>query len=157
VSEPSSPSVEEVLHAAVGNLGGEDRPGQVQMAQAVREAMRRHEHLLVQAGTGTGKSLGYLVPAVLNDERVVVATATLALQHQLVQRDIPALLDAASDVLGERPEYAVLKGASATATARRRTPTRSGSRSRSTTASAWVRPSAATPSSVSPSEPASTP
>ena len=112
VSDPSTPSVEEVLHAAVGNLGGEDRPGQVQMAQAVREAMRRHEHLLVQAGTGTGKSLGYLVPAVLNDERVVVATATLALQHQLVQRDIPALLDAASEVLGERPEYAVLKGRS---------------------------------------------
>ena len=112
MSEPSTPSVEDVLHAAVGNLGGEDRPGQVQMAQAVREAMRRHEHLLVQAGTGTGKSLGYLVPAVLNDERVVVATATLALQHQLVQRDIPALLDAASEVLGERPEYAVLKGRS---------------------------------------------
>ncbi len=112
MSDPSTPSVEDVLHAAVGNLGGEDRPGQVQMAQAVREAMRRHEHLLVQAGTGTGKSLGYLVPAVLNDERVVVATATLALQHQLVQRDIPALLDAASEVLGERPEYAVLKGRS---------------------------------------------
>jgi ATP-dependent DNA helicase DinG len=112
VSEPSTPSVEEVLHAAVGNLGGEDRPGQVQMANAVRQAMRRHEHLLVQAGTGTGKSLAYLVPAVLNDERVVVATATLALQHQLVQRDIPALLDASADVLGDRPEYAVLKGRS---------------------------------------------
>ena len=53
------------------------------------------EHLLVQAGTGTGKSLGYLVPRLLHDERVVVATATLALQHQLVERDIPALLDAA--------------------------------------------------------------
>ena len=112
VSDPSTPSVEDVLHAAVGNLGGEDRPGQVQMEQAVREAMRRHEHLLVQAGTGTGTSLAYLVPAVLNDERVVVATATLALQHQLVQRDIPALLDAASEVLGERPDYAVLKGRS---------------------------------------------
>ena len=62
VSEPTSPSVEEVLHAAVGNLGGEDRPGQVEMARAVREAMSRREHLLVQAGTGTGKSLGYLGP-----------------------------------------------------------------------------------------------
>src|SRR5689334_13141340 len=82
------------------------------MANAVRQAMRRHEHLLVQAGTGTGKSLAYLVPAVLNDERVVVATATLALQHQLVQRDIPTLLDASADVLGDRPEYAVLKGRS---------------------------------------------
>ncbi len=112
MSEQPGPSVEDVLHAAVSNVGGEDRPGQVQMAHAVREAMRRHEHLLVQAGTGTGKSLGYLVPAVLHDARVVVATATLALQHQLVQRDIPALLDAAADVLGERPTYAVLKGRS---------------------------------------------
>src|SRR5262245_13846474 len=82
------------------------------MANAVRQAMRRREHLLVQAGTGTGKSLGYLVPAVLHNERVVVATATLALKHQLVERDIPALLDAAADVLGERPAYAVLKGRS---------------------------------------------
>ncbi len=80
------------------------------MARAVRAAMEAGEHLLVQAGTGTGKSLGYLVPAVLNGERVVVATATLALQHQLVERDIPALLDAAADVLGARPTYAVLKG-----------------------------------------------
>ena len=112
MSAHSGPSVDEVLHAAVSNVGGEDRPGQVQMAHAVREAMRRREHLLVQAGTGTGKSLGYLVPAVLHDSRVVVATATLALQHQLVQRDIPALLDAAAEVLGERPAYAVLKGRS---------------------------------------------
>ncbi len=112
VSERAGPSVDEVLHAAVSNVGGEDRPGQVQMAHAVRDAMRRREHLVVQAGTGTGKSLGYLVPAVLHDSRVVVATATLALQHQLVERDIPALLDAAADVLGERPAYAVLKGRS---------------------------------------------
>jgi ATP-dependent DNA helicase DinG len=108
----ATPTVEDVLHAAVSNVGGEDRPGQVQMAHAVRAAMRRREHLLVQAGTGTGKSLGYLVPAILHDDRVVVATATLALQHQLVERDIPALLDAAADVLGERPAYAVLKGRS---------------------------------------------
>ncbi|MGI8433800.1 MAG: ATP-dependent DNA helicase [Nocardioidaceae bacterium] len=106
------PTVEDVLHAAVGKLGGEDRPGQLQMARAVRSAMESGQHLLVQAGTGTGKSLGYLVPAVLHDNRVVVATATLALQHQLVERDIPALLDAAADVLGERPSYAVLKGRS---------------------------------------------
>ena len=106
------PSVEDVLQAAVAKLGGEERPGQVEMARAVASAMQRGEHLLVQAGTGTGKSLGYLVPAVLHDSRVVVATATLALQHQLVERDIPALLDAAADVLGERPPYAVLKGRS---------------------------------------------
>ena len=105
-----APTVEEVLHAAVVSLGGEDRPGQLTMADAVRRSMESGEHLLVQAGTGTGKSLGYLVPAILHDQRVVVATATLALQHQLVDRDIPALLDAAGEVLGERPPYAVLKG-----------------------------------------------
>ncbi|MBA2772610.1 MAG: ATP-dependent DNA helicase [Nocardioidaceae bacterium] len=82
------------------------------MARAVEQALSRREHLLVQAGTGTGKSLGYLVPAVLHHQRVVVATATLALQHQLIEKDIPALLDAAADVLGERPAYAVLKGRS---------------------------------------------
>jgi ATP-dependent DNA helicase DinG len=104
--------VEKVLAAAVSALNGQERPGQVQMAQAVARAMGQHEHLLVQAGTGTGKSLGYLVPALLHEDRVVVATATLALQHQLVERDIPALLEAAEHVLDERPSYAVLKGRS---------------------------------------------
>src|SRR5262245_61934307 len=82
------------------------------MVKAVDRALAEREHLLVQAGTGTGKSLGYLVPALLHDERVVVATATLALQHQLVERDIPTLLDAIEHELGERPAYAVLKGRS---------------------------------------------
>ncbi|MGH3368131.1 MAG: ATP-dependent DNA helicase [Nocardioidaceae bacterium] len=93
-------------------MQGQHRPGQLEMASAVERALAEGEHLLVQAGTGTGKSLGYLVPAVLFDQRVVVATATLALQHQLVERDIPALLDATADLLGERPAYAVLKGRS---------------------------------------------
>jgi ATP-dependent DNA helicase DinG len=105
-------SVKEVLAAAVEALGGQERPGQIQMAEAVARAMTRGEHLLVQAGTGTGKSLGYLVPALLHDRRVVVATATLALQHQLVERDIPALVEAARHVLHEEPTYAVLKGRS---------------------------------------------
>jgi ATP-dependent DNA helicase DinG len=109
---PPTSRVREVLAAAVSALGGEDRPGQVQMAEAVARAMSTGEHLLVQAGTGTGKSLGYLVPALLHERRVVVATATLALQHQLVERDIPALLAAAADVLHEQPSYAVLKGRS---------------------------------------------
>src|SRR6476469_1868433 len=82
------------------------------MAEAVAEAMSGGELLLVQAGTGTGKSLGYLVPALLHDRRVVVATATLALQHQLVERDIPALVEAADHVLHTKPTYAVLKGRS---------------------------------------------
>ncbi|HET6652179.1 MAG TPA: ATP-dependent DNA helicase [Nocardioides sp.] len=108
-----TPSVTEVLAGAVAELGGEERPGQIRMAEAVARAMSTREHLLVQAGTGTGKSLGYLVPALLHDRRVVVATATLALQHQLVERDIPALLEAADHLLpGGTPSYAVLKGRS---------------------------------------------
>jgi len=106
------PTVRRVLEVAVEAIKGQDRPGQVEMAEAVATALREGEHLLVQAGTGTGKSLGYLAPAFLHDRRVVVATATLNLQHQLVERDIPALLDAAESVLGQRPRAAVLKGRS---------------------------------------------
>jgi ATP-dependent DNA helicase DinG len=109
VTDPA-PTVETVLGAAVTALHGERREGQVEMAHAVANAFESGEHLLVQAGTGTGKSLGYLVPSLLHDGRVVVATATLALQHQLVERDLPALLDAAELILGSRPSYAVLKG-----------------------------------------------
>src|SRR5829696_8762398 len=86
-------TVRKVLSTAVEALGGEERSGQVAMAEAVLRAMSEGEHLLVQAGTGTGKSLGYLVPALLHNRRVVVATATLALQHQLVERDIPRLVE----------------------------------------------------------------
>ena len=114
VTEPhvDAPTVRAVLAAAVEAVGGEERPGQIQMAEAVADAMESGQHLLVQAGTGTGKSLGYLVPALLHHDRVVVATATLALQHQLVERDIPALVEAAADVLHEDATYAVLKGRS---------------------------------------------
>ena len=82
------------------------------MAEAVAEAMAGGTHLLVQAGTGTGKSLAYLVPALLHDSRVVVATATLALQHQLVERDLPRLVEAVGDLPGVDASYAVLKGRS---------------------------------------------
>jgi ATP-dependent DNA helicase DinG len=105
-------TVREVLGAAVEALGGQERAGQIEMAEAVSTSMADGVHVLVQAGTGTGKSLGYLVPAILHSERVVVATATLALQHQLVERDIPALLGAAEDVLHKTPSYSVLKGRS---------------------------------------------
>ena len=104
--------VTEVLAKAVTALGGQQRDGQVQMASEVAEAMEEGRHLLVQAGTGTGKSLGYLVPALLHDKRVVVATATLALQHQLVERDLPRLVEAVKDVPGLDTSYAVLKGRS---------------------------------------------
>lgn len=109
---PDSPSVRDVLHAAVGAVGGTERPGQVAMAEAVADSLESGRHLLVQAGTGTGKSLGYLVPSLLHRKRVVVSTATLGLQHQLVQRDLPALVKGAHEVLGTTPSYAVVKGRS---------------------------------------------
>jgi ATP-dependent DNA helicase DinG len=108
---PAAP-VSEVLAKAVTALGGQQRDGQVQMATEVAGAMEEGRHLLVQAGTGTGKSLGYLVPAMLHDKRVVVATATLALQHQLVERDLPRLVEAVKGVPGLDTSYAVLKGRS---------------------------------------------
>ncbi|WP_405611054.1 ATP-dependent DNA helicase [Streptomyces sp. NBC_01508] len=108
----TKPSLSELLHAAVTAVGGVERPGQGTMAEAVAEVIDDNSHLLVQAGTGTGKSLGYLVPALAHGERVVVATATLALQRQLVERDLPRTVDALSPLLGRRPEYAMLKGRS---------------------------------------------
>ncbi|CAM5460533.1 3'-5' exonuclease DinG [Streptomyces glaucescens] len=108
----TKPSLPELLHAAVTAVGGMERPGQVAMAEAVEAAIDDGSHLLVQAGTGTGKSLGYLVPALAHGERVVVATATLALQRQLVERDLPRTVDALHPLLRRRPEFAMLKGRS---------------------------------------------
>ncbi|MFP3987486.1 ATP-dependent DNA helicase [Streptomyces sp. E11-3] len=108
----TKPSLPELLHAAVAAVGGTERPGQVTMAESVAEAIDDGSHLLVQAGTGTGKSLGYLVPALAHGERVVVATATLALQRQLVERDLPRTVDALHPLLRRRPEFAMLKGRS---------------------------------------------
>lgn len=102
------PDVSGVLAAAVKALGGQERSGQIEMAQQVSQALGDGKHLLVQAGTGTGKSLAYLVPSLLHHDRVVVATATLALQHQLVERDIPRLVEAIGDQVDA--SYAVLKG-----------------------------------------------
>lgn len=104
--------VPELLHAAVAAVGGVERLGQVRMAEAVADAVDAGEHLLVQAGTGTGKSLAYLVPALAHGDRVVVATATLALQRQLVERDLPRTVDALHPVLRRRPLFAMLKGRS---------------------------------------------
>jgi ATP-dependent DNA helicase DinG len=95
-------------------LGGSERTGQIEMAEAVANAFDTGEHLAVQAGTGTGKSLAYLVPAIARavdtDEPVVVSTATIALQRQLVDRDLPRLADSLVDALPRRPEFALLKG-----------------------------------------------
>ncbi len=106
------PSLPELLHAAVTAVGGTERPGQVTMAEAVAEAVDDQSHLLVQAGTGTGKSLGYLVPALAHGERVVVATATLAPQRQLVERDLPRTVESLHPLLRRRPQFAMLKGRS---------------------------------------------
>lgn len=110
--EDAETSVSDVLATAVAALGGQEREGQVRMAEAVAQAMVDGDHLLVQAGTGTGKSLAYLVPSLLHDKRVVIATATLALQHQLVERDIPRLVEAVGTQPGVDASYAVLKGRS---------------------------------------------
>ncbi|MEO3742829.1 ATP-dependent DNA helicase [Plantactinospora sp. B5E13] len=100
-----------MLTAAVGAVpGGAARPGQQQMATAIERSVQSREHLLVQAGTGTGKSLAYLAPALTVDGPVVVSTATLALQSQLVDHDLPRLADAVEPLLGRRPTFAVLKG-----------------------------------------------
>jgi ATP-dependent DNA helicase DinG len=114
LSSADVPPVADLLATAVDALGGTQRPGQVEMAEAVAHAFATAEHLAVQAGTGTGKSLAYLVPAIsraLTEETpVVVSTATIALQRQLVDRDLPRLVDAIADELPRRPRFALLKG-----------------------------------------------
>jgi ATP-dependent DNA helicase DinG len=156
---PKIPGVEELLALAVTGIGGEPRDGQLTMARAVEHAMLSGDHLLVQAGTGTGKSLAYLVPAIrhalaidtpaskpktdneaddegqrpseksgLSDGHgasevrarpdglppsrgpVVVATATIALQRQLIERDLPRLAESLAPALPVAPTFAILKG-----------------------------------------------
>ena len=106
-----------VAEAAVGALdkvvssmsgGGERRPGQRQMCEAVAVALDEDRHLVVSAGTGTGKSMAYLAPIAVSGKKVVVATATKALQDQLVNKDLPQLAQA----LGKPLRFAVLKGRS---------------------------------------------
>lgn len=113
-AEGAALDVDSLLDQAVSSFGGTRRDGQHAMALAVADAMEKGRHLLVQAGTGTGKSLGYLVPALAHaaqgESRVVVATATLALQHQLVERDLPALASAIKDAFDRPPTFAVVKG-----------------------------------------------
>ncbi|HZU46353.1 MAG TPA: ATP-dependent DNA helicase [Mycobacterium sp.] len=104
----------DLLAVAVAAIGGSERSGQLQMATAVAHAFETGEHLAVQAGTGTGKSLAYLVPAIVravsDESPVVVSTATIALQRQLVDRDLPQLIDSLADALPRRPRFALLKG-----------------------------------------------
>ncbi|MGH9229485.1 MAG: DEAD/DEAH box helicase, partial [Acidimicrobiales bacterium] len=102
----SAAALRRVVAALPG--GGEGRPGQIEMAEAVAAAVAGGRHLVVRAGTGTGKTLGYLVPAILSGCRVVVATATRALQDQLATKDLPFL----DEHLDHPFDWAVLKGRS---------------------------------------------
>ncbi|NKY52091.1 ATP-dependent DNA helicase [Nocardia vermiculata] len=111
---PELPPVPTLLATAVEALGGTARTGQQTMSAAVAHSIDTREHLAVQAGTGTGKSLAYLVPslrhAVESGRTVVVSTATIALQRQLVDRDLPRLAQALEKPLGRRARFAILKG-----------------------------------------------
>jgi ATP-dependent DNA helicase DinG len=109
VSEYSK-KVRSALDVAVAAIGGEPRSGQIEMAEAVANALSDRHHLLVQAGTGTGKSLAYLVPALVSGKKVLVATATLALQRQLVERDLPKIKAALDKELKRDITFAIYKG-----------------------------------------------
>lgn len=109
-------SPEAMLSHVVEHIGGTRREGQVRMTNAVARALATHRHLAVQAGTGTGKSMAYLVPAIEHAQRtdstVVVSTATIALQNQLVGRDLPRLAEALDGVVDRTPSFAIVKGRS---------------------------------------------
>lgn len=116
---PAAPAAGDIplstlMDAAVAAIGGTSRPGQQTMAEAVDLAMSGGRHLLVQAGTGTGKSLAYLVPALrhalVSGRPVVISTATIALQTQIVRKDLPRLVEALAPHLPRTPTYALLKG-----------------------------------------------
>lgn len=111
---PGAKDALELLDTAVERTGGQRRDGQRTMAAHVAQALDTRRHLLVQAGTGTGKSLAYLVPAIKrsidSESPIVIATATLALQSQIVNRDVPRLLETLDDQLERPVDVALLKG-----------------------------------------------
>lgn len=88
--------------------GYQSRPSQQKLAAAINSALDAHRHLIAEAGTGTGKSLAYLIESVLSGQRVVIATATKALQDQVAGKDLPFL----TEHLDHPFTYAVLKGRS---------------------------------------------
>ena len=88
--------------------GAEERQGQMEMSHAIAESLASGRSIIVQAGTGTGKSLGYLIPAILHGKKAVVATATKALQDQLARNDLPLL----QETIGVDFTWAVVKGRS---------------------------------------------
>ncbi len=86
----------------------EHRPGQIQMSQAIADALEQGRHLCVEAGTGTGKTLAYLLPVIYSNKRVIVSTATRNLQEQLFAKDIPFLEKA----MGHKLSVCYMKGRS---------------------------------------------
>lgn len=112
--KPAAADIDAVLDEVVASMGGTRREGQHQMAREVARALTEDDHLLIQAGTGTGKSLAYLVPALLHtvthDERAIVSTATLALQRQVIGHDLPLAASALDKHLKRPPKVALLKG-----------------------------------------------
>ncbi len=107
----SAAGVDAALSDLLVQVGGQPRPGQARMAREVARAIAERRHLLVQAGTGTGKSFAYLVPAALaGQRRVLVSTSTLALQRQLIGKDLPRVLAAVGGHVPAAPAVAVVKG-----------------------------------------------
>lgn len=103
--------VASLLQSVIDTLPNvEQRSGQIAMAEAISQAIENKRHLIVQAGTGTGKTLGYLVPAINSGKRVVVSTYTKALQDQLAKHDLPLLASALEPIIGRSIDWAVLKG-----------------------------------------------
>ncbi len=103
---PADRAIRLLARVTAGLAVGEERPQQLAMCRAVAGALASGRHLVVQAGTGTGKTLAYAVPAIASGQKVVVATATKALQDQLATKDLPAVAAA----VGDRTTFAVLKG-----------------------------------------------
>lgn len=103
----------EALEIATSALPlSESRPGQKEMAHEVADALAEGKHLIVQAGTGTGKTIAYLVPAIVAGKKTVVTTATKALQDQLANKDLPFLVKELSSYVNRSVTFAVLKGRS---------------------------------------------
>jgi ATP-dependent DNA helicase DinG len=117
ISTSAFVNAESLLGAVIEHVDGELRAGQQEMVNEISAAIESNEHRIIQAGTGTGKSLGYLVPAALhastqNADPVVIATATLALQKQLMDKDLPVVAVVLKEKYGLDLQYSVLKGRS---------------------------------------------
>lgn len=108
----STPSLDFLRTLVSKRPGGEIRPQQEHMVEHVETALNSQSHTLIQAGTGTGKSFGYLVPSILSNSRITISTANIQLSEQLVNKDLPALNETYKEVKGRNLSYSLLKGRS---------------------------------------------